>query len=163
MHCDHLSQAAVMSIDRPGPRMTFVSPRRKTMFKNNWLAGAAFAGLLAVSGAAQAAGVSFVQPADGATVSNPVHVVFAVEGMKVAQAGTVTEGTGHHHLLIDGKGLPKGEVIPVSDKSLHFGKGQTETDLTLPPGDHTLTLQFGDGAHRSYGPEMSKTITVHVK
>jgi hypothetical protein len=143
--------------------MTFVSQRRKTMFKNKWLASAALAGLLAVSGVAQAAGVSFVQPADGATVSNPVHVVFAVEGMKVAPAGTVTEGTGHHHLLIDGKGLPKGEVIPVSDKSLHFGKGQTETDLTLPPGDHTLTLQFGDGAHRSYGPEMSKTITVHVK
>ena len=133
------------------------------MFKNKWLAGTVLAGLLAVAGAAQAASVSFVQPADGATVSNPVHVVFGVEGMTIAPAGTMTEGTGHHHLLIDGKPLPKGEVIPVSDKSLHFGKGQTETDLTLPPGDHTLTLQFGDGAHRSYGPEMSKTITVHVK
>jgi hypothetical protein len=127
------------------------------MLKNKWLAGAALAGLLAVSGAAQAAGVSFVQPKDGATVSNPVHVVFGVEGMKIAPAGTMTEGTGHHHLLIDGKPLPKGEVIPATDKSLHFGKAQTETDLTLPPGDHTLTLQFGDG------PEMSKTITVHVK
>jgi hypothetical protein len=133
------------------------------MFNNKWLAGAALAGLLAVSGVAQAASVSFVQPADDASVSNPVHVVFGVEGMKIAPAGTMTEGTGHHHLLIDGKPLPKGEVIPVSDKSLHFGKGQTSTDLTLPPGDHTLTLQFGDGAHRSYGPEMSKTITVHVK
>ena len=133
------------------------------MFKNKWLAGTVLAGLLAVSGAAQAAGVSFVQPADGATVTNPVHVVFGVDGMKIAPAGTMTEGAGHHHLLIDGKPLPKGEVIPATDKSLHFGKGQTETDLTLPPGDHTLTLQFGDGAHRSYGPEMSKTITVHVK
>jgi hypothetical protein len=133
------------------------------MFKHKWLAGAALAGLLAVSGVAQAASVSFVQPADGASVSNPVHVVFGVQGMKIAPAGTMTDGTGHHHLLIDGKPLPEGEVIPVSDKSLHFGKGQTETDLTLPPGDHTLTLQFGDGAHRSYGPEMSKTFTVHVK
>jgi hypothetical protein len=133
------------------------------MFKHKWLTGVALAGLLAVAGVAQAASVSFVQPKDGATVSNPVHVVFAVEGMNVAPAGTMTEGTGHHHLLIDGKPLPKGEVIPANDKSLHFGKGQTETDLTLPPGDHTLTLQFGDGAHRSFGPEMSKTITVHVK
>jgi hypothetical protein len=133
------------------------------MFKNKWLAGTVLAGLLAVSGAAQAASVSFVQPADGATVSNPVHVVFGVDGMTIAPAGTMTEGTGHHHLLIDGKPLPKGEVIPANDKSLHFGKGQTETDLTLPPGDHTLTLQFGDGMHRSYGPELSKTITVHVK
>jgi len=89
--------------------------------------------------------------------------VFAVDGMKIGPAGTMTEGTGHHHLLIDGQPLPKGEVIPATDKSLHFGKGQTETDLTLPPGDHTLTLQFGDGMHRSYGPELSKTITVHVK
>ena len=111
------------------------------MFKNKWLAGTVLAGLLAVSGAAQAAGVSFVQPADGAIVTNPVHVVFGVDGMKIAPAGTMTEGTGHHHLLIDGKPLPKGEVIPATDKSLHFGKGQTETDLTLPPGDHTLTLQ----------------------
>ncbi|CAB3635889.1 DUF4399 domain-containing protein [Paraburkholderia rhynchosiae] len=133
------------------------------MFKTQWLTGAALAGLLAVSGVAQAASVSFVKPTDGATVSNPVHVVFALDGMKIAPAGTMADGTGHHHLLVDGKPLPKGEVIPANDKSLHFGKGQTETDLTLPPGDHTLTLQFGDGAHRSYGPELSKTITVHVK
>ncbi|CAD6548555.1 DUF4399 domain-containing protein [Paraburkholderia kirstenboschensis] len=133
------------------------------MFRSRWLSGAALAALLAASGAAQAASVSFVQPRDGASVSNPVHVVFRVDGMKIAPAGTLTDGTGHHHLLVDGKPLPKGEVIPANDKSLHFGKGQTETDLTLPPGDHTLTLQFGDGAHRSYGPELSKTITVHVK
>ena len=133
------------------------------MFRSRWLSGAALAALLAASGAAQAASVSFVQPTDGASVSNPVHVVFRVEGMKIAPAGTMTDGTGHHHLLVDGKPLPKGEVIPANDKSPHFGKGQTETDLTLPPGDHTLTLQFGDGAHRSYGPDLSKTITVHVK
>ena len=60
------------------------------MFKNKWLVGAALAGLLAVSGAAQAASVSFVQPADGATVSNPVHVVFGVDGMKIAPAGSLS-------------------------------------------------------------------------
>ncbi|ALP62414.1 MULTISPECIES: DUF4399 domain-containing protein [Paraburkholderia] len=133
------------------------------MLNNRWLAGAACAGMLVLSGAAHAAGVSFVEPKDGATVSNPIHVKFAVEGMKIVPAGTMTEGTGHHHLIIDGQPLPKGEVIPANDKSLHFGKGQTETEITLPPGDHTLTLDFGDGAHRSYGPEMSKTITIHVK
>jgi hypothetical protein len=119
--------------------------------------------MLVMSGVAHAAGVSFVEPKDGATVSNPVHVKFAVDGMKVVPAGTIADGTGHHHLIIDGQPLPKGEVIPANDKSLHFGKGQTETEITLPPGDHTLTLDFGDGAHRSYGPEMSKTITIHVK
>ncbi|WP_176115977.1 DUF4399 domain-containing protein, partial [Burkholderia cepacia] len=58
--------------------------------------------------------------------------------------------------------IPKGEVIPASEHSLHFGKAQTETDIQLPPGKHTLTLQFGDGMHRSYGPAMSQTITVNV-
>lgn len=133
------------------------------MVNNKWLVSALCAGLFAVASVAHAEGVFFVTPKDGATVSNPVHVQFGVEGMTVAPAGTMTENTGHHHLLIDGEPLPKGQVVPASDKSLHFGKGQTETDITLPPGDHKLTLQFGDGAHRSYGPEMSQTITVHVK
>jgi len=110
-----------------------------------------------------AAGVSFVEPADGATVSNPVHLKFAVSGMQVAPAGELIKGAGHHHILIDGKPLQKGEVVPASDHAIHYGKGQTEADLTLPRGEHTLTLQFADGAHRSYGPEWSQTIKVHVK
>lgn len=133
------------------------------MVRNTWLAAAAFASLFAVTGVARAEGVFFVEPKDGATVTNPVHVKFGIDGMTVAPAGTVTPGTGHHHLLIDGGPLPQGQVAPVSDKSIHYGKGQTETDITLPPGDHTLTAQFADGAHRSYGPEWSQTITVHVK
>jgi hypothetical protein len=83
--------------------------------------------------------------------------------MKVAPAGTMTEGTGHHHLIIDGAAVPKGTVVPADDTHIHYGKGQTEADVKLPPGDHTLTMQFADGAHRSYGPEMSSTIKVHVK
>ena len=74
-----------------------------------------------------------------------------------------TPNKGHHHLLIDAGPMQKGLVIPVNEKSLHFGKAQTEADVKLPPGDHTLTLQFGDGAHQSFGPEMSQTIKIHVK
>jgi hypothetical protein len=140
--------------------------QENTMLKNMFSA-AALSGALALTafpGAAHAQShVSFVEPKDGATVTSPVHVKFAVEGMKIAPAGTMTEGTGHHHLLIDSGPLPKGTVIPASDTSLHYGKGQTEADVKLPPGDHTLTMQFGDGAHRSYGPEMAQTIKVHVK
>ena len=132
------------------------------MSKNKWLACVTLAGLVAATGAARAEGVSFVEPKDGATVSSPVHVKFAVDGMKVAPAGTMTEVTGHHHLLIDSGPLPKGEVVPVNDKSLHYGKGQTEADVPLPPGDHKLTAQFADGAHQSYGSTWSQTITVHV-
>ncbi|MDR5854038.1 DUF4399 domain-containing protein [Caballeronia sp. LZ062] len=118
----------------------------------------------AIAGPAHAQSrVYFVEPKDGATVTSPVHVKFGMEGMTLAPAGTMTEGTGHHHLLIDSGPLPKGTVIPASDTSLHYGKAQTEADVKLPPGDHTLTMQLGDGAHRSYGPEMAQTIKVHVK
>jgi hypothetical protein len=46
---------------------------------------------------------------------------------------------------------------------MHFGKGQTETPLTLAPGEHTLSLQFADGLHRSYGAAYRKTIRITVK
>ncbi|MQQ99949.1 DUF4399 domain-containing protein [Glaciimonas soli] len=107
--------------------------------------------------------VSFVTPADGAVVTSPFVVKFAVNGMTIKPVGDMTEGTGHHHLLIDLGPMPTGEAIPMDAQHKHYGKGQTEDTLTLAPGVHQLTLQFGDGAHRSYGPAMSKTITVTVQ
>lgn len=107
--------------------------------------------------------VFFVAPANGAVVSNPVVVKFGVEGMAIKPAGEGVPNTGHHHLIIDGDPIPAGQVVPADDSHLHFGKGQTETTVNLTPGDHTLTMQFADGAHRSYGPAMSQTIKVHVK
>ena len=117
--------------------------------------------LLAASAFAQS--VSFVEPADGATVSSPFKVKFALKGMDIKPAGDMTAKTGHHHLLINMGPMKAGEMIPMDEKHLHFGKGQTETDVTLPPGQYTLTMQFANGAHQSYGPELSKSIKVTVK
>jgi hypothetical protein len=122
--------------------------------------------LLSCSESKPQAHVSFVQPVDGATVGKKFKVVMAVEGMKVQKAGDIVPGTGHHHLIID-----QGEdsYIPlqatvVNDRThLHFGKGQTETTLHLFPGKHTLTLQFANGHHKSYGHALSQTINVTVK
>ena len=108
-------------------------------------------------------GVFFVEPKNGATVPAEFKVVMGVKGMSIAPAGETAPGTGHHHLLVDTKPVKKGDVIPADDSHLHFGKGQTETTLKLAPGKHRLQLQFADGAHRSYGPAMRKTITVVVK
>ncbi|MBA5845094.1 DUF4399 domain-containing protein, partial [Escherichia coli] len=66
--------------------------------------------------------VFFEAPSDGATVSNPVTVKFGLEGMELRPAGDMTPNTGHHHLLIDERPIPKGDVIPASERSLHFGK-----------------------------------------
>ena len=116
---------------------------------------------VAVSAFAQS--VSFVEPADGAVVSSPFKVKFAVNGMEVKPAGDMTANTGHHHLLINAAPIKAGEVVPADATHIHFGKGQTETEVTLPPGSYTLTMQFANGLHQSYGPDMSKTIKVTVK
>jgi hypothetical protein len=107
--------------------------------------------------------VSFVEPANGATVSSPFKVKFAVSGMDVKPAGDMTANTGHHHLLVNATPVKAGEVIPADEKHIHFGKGQTETELTLPPGNYTLTMQFANGLHQAYGPAMNKEIKITVK
>ena len=106
--------------------------------------------------------VSFAEPADGAEVKSPVKVVFQVEGAEVKPAGELVEGTGHHHIIIDGAATGAGEAVAKDETHIHYGGGQTEAELELAPGQHTLTLQFADGMHRSYGPELSKTISVTV-
>lgn len=109
-------------------------------------------------------GVYFIELSDGAEVKNPIKIKMGVKGMTVVPAGELKEGTGHHHVLIDGPDyIEEGIVIPSDEKHLHFGDGRTETEITLPPGEHTLTLQFADGLHRSYGPKYAKKIKIIVK
>jgi hypothetical protein len=116
-----------------------------------------------VAGGAAAQSVDFTEPKNGALVSSPFKVKFAVTGMEVKPAGSMDNNTGHHHLIINGDGVKVGESIPFDEKHLHFGKGQTETEVTLPPGTYKLTMQFANGAHQSYGPGLARSITVTVK
>jgi hypothetical protein len=108
-------------------------------------------------------GVYFVEPTDGATVTSPFKVKFGLKGMEVKPAGEQVTGTGHHHLLINRDSLAAGQIIPADDVHIHFGKGQTETEVKLAPGTYKLTMQFADGFHLSYGKEMSAALTVTVK
>lgn len=108
--------------------------------------------------------VFFKNLKNGQTVSSPFKVEMGVAGMSVDTAGTVREGSGHHHLLIDaGDSLAAGTTVPKDSTHLHFGNAQTETELSLAPGKHQLTLQFADGLHRSYGSKLAHSITVNVK
>jgi hypothetical protein len=110
--------------------------------------------------------VYFIAPRDGAKVRGPVTVKFGLKGMGVAPAGVQFENTGHHHLLIDTdlSELNLDAPLPASGKVLHFGKGQTETALTLAPGKHTLEIVFADYLHQSFNPPLhSKKITVTVE
>jgi hypothetical protein len=121
--------------------------------------------LLAANVSADESPAYIVSPADGATVKNPVTVVFGLRNpWGVAPAGTKLDNTGHHHLLIDVPLPDLSQPIAKDDQHRHFGAGQTETTLTLSPGKHSLQLLLGDFAHVPHQPPvMSKPITITVE
>ena len=104
-------------------------------------------------------------PANGAIVpSGPIKVWFGTRNFGVAPAGVVKANTGHHHLLIDAPVPPLNEPIPNDRNHLHFGMGQTETVIDLPPGKHTLQLLMGDANHVPHDPPViSRPITITVR
>ena len=84
--------------------------------------------------------------------------------MGIAPAGSQIESTGHHHLVIDADLPDLSQPIPSSDNYRHFGKGQTEVEVDLPPGTHTLQLLLGDWLHRPHNPPVySEVVTVTVE
>ncbi len=109
--------------------------------------------------------VYIIAPKDGARIKGPVTVLFGLKGMGVAPAGVKFDNTGHHHLLID-TDLPADltQPLPATDAIRHFGKGQTEATLELPPGRHTLQLLFADYTHTPFAPNVvSRKITITVE
>lgn len=106
----------------------------------------------------------FISLSDGDTVSGEFKLHFGLRGMGVAPAGINVANTGHHHLLIDLETLPAMDVpLPKNDQVRHFGGGQTETSLSLAPGEHTLQLLLGNFSHVPHEPPvMSEKITITV-
>ena len=109
--------------------------------------------------------VYFIGLKDRKTVNKNFTIRFGLKGMGIAPAGVVAPGTGHHHLLIDMDELPDFSVpLGASEKLVHFGKGQTETQPKLSPGKHTLQLVFADYIHLPHDPPVvSEKITITVK
>lgn len=106
----------------------------------------------------------FISPQDGATLASPVTVRFGLKGMGIAPAGIAMENTGHHHLLIDTVLPPLDRPVPADAQHVHFGKGQTETVVTLAPGTHRLQLLLGDYLHLPHDPPVvSESITITVR
>jgi len=109
--------------------------------------------------------VYIISPKNDATVHSPFKVQFGLtKEMGIAPAGIKFDNTGHHHLLIDTEApADMSAPLPATEKIVHFGKGQTETTLTLPPGKHTLQLLLADMSHVPHQPSViSKKITITV-
>src|SRR3979411_3523922 len=107
----------------------------------------------------------FVWPQAGTTIKGGFWCRFGLRDMGVTHAGDDFQNSGHHHLLIDvDEPLDLNEPIPQDKNHLHFGAGQTEARIELPPGKHTLQLVLGDAKHYPFNPPLaSKKITISIK
>jgi hypothetical protein len=105
-----------------------------------------------------AAQVYIVSPEENAEVQSPVTVQFGADGFDVAPAGTYEPRTGHHHLLVNTPLPALDQPVPADENHIHFGAGQTETTLELPPGEHTLQLLLGDGNHQPHNPPLYSAV-----
>jgi hypothetical protein len=105
-----------------------------------------------------------IWPRDGAKLKGAFWCRFGLRNMGVTHAGDATPNAGHHHLLIDvTEPLDPNLPIPQDKNHLHFGAGQTEARVDLPPGKHTLQLVLGDANHVPFSPPLiSKKITITV-
>ena len=114
--------------------------------------------------AAKDAYLYIIWPLDGTQVKGAFWCRFGLRNMGVTHAGDATANMGHHHLFIDVTDpLDPNEPIPSDKKHLHFGAGQTEARLDLPPGPHTLQLVLGDAEHIPFDPPLvSKKIRIVV-
>lgn len=108
--------------------------------------------------------VFIISPANGATVPTTFTVKFGISGIELSPAGIAKANSGHHHLLIDTDPLPDlTKALPATEKIIHFGQAQTETEITLEPGTHTLQLVLGNYLHVPHTtPVISEKITVTV-
>lgn len=111
--------------------------------------------------------VFFIGIEDGAVVKNPFKILFGIEGFGIIPAGTTDKNRhtgGHHHLLVDVELPDLDEPIPNDEHHFHFDQGETEVELELPPGRHTLRLLLGDEQHEPQDPPLiSEKITITVK
>lgn len=105
----------------------------------------------------------FISPNDGDEITSPVNILFGLSGAGVAPAGVVFPDSGHHHMLVDTGMPPENIPIPEDANHLHFGLGQSEAMVELPPGEHQLQLLLGDHLHIPHDPPVaSEVITVTV-
>ncbi len=143
----------------------------RTIFRQRVIAAVLTAGFCWGPWAAQAqtpapadAFLYIIYPSDGQRIRGSFPVRFGLRNMGVTHAGDRTPNTGHHHLLINvNEPVEPNEPIPTDRQHIHFGMGQTETRLELPPGKHVLQLVLGDADHKPFAPLLvSKKITVTV-
>lgn len=134
-----------------------------TAIASSCLCGAAVAQDAQQRSMPEGARVYIVWPSDGQVIRGGFWVRMGLTAGGIAPAGVEKAGTGHHHILVDAPLPPLDQPIPNDRNHLHFGLGQTEARLELPPGRHTLQLLLADENHVPHQPPLySRQITITV-
>ena len=138
-----------------------MSLSRRRLLQTTMLAAAMPAAALSTTGAFAAGGTPapdgavlyIIWPQDGEHIKGSFWCRFGLRNMGVTHAGDSSPNMGHHHLFIDvEEPLDPASPIPADKKHMHFGAGETEVHLELPPGQHTLQLVMGDALHYPFAP-----------
>jgi len=74
------------------------------------------------------------------------------------------QSSGHFHIVVDTGDTfwPEGTTMPNDPTHIHYGDGQTDANLILSPGQHTLLLQMCNSDHQSYGEAFASYVTITV-
>ncbi len=90
----------------------------------------------------------FTNLKDGDVKEAPLVVRFGLSMRGIVPAGKTAGRAGHHHLLVN-QPLPLDfkQPLPFTEKYIHFGKGQMEAVLNLPPGKYELRMLLADQGH----------------
>ncbi len=93
----------------------------------------------------------FTNLKDGDKVETPFVARFGLSMRGLVPAGKSAGRAGHHHLLVN-QGLPMDfkKPLPFTDQYIHFGKGQMESVINLPPGTYEVRLLLADAGHIPY-------------
>ena len=93
----------------------------------------------------------FTNLKDGGVYESPFVARFGLSMRGLVPAGKTAGRAGHHHLLVN-QALPLDfkKPLPFTDKYIHFGKGQMEMVINLPPGSYDLRLLLADQGHIPY-------------
>ena len=93
----------------------------------------------------------FTNLTDRQKIETPFVAHFGLSMRGIVPAGKTAGNAGHHHLLINQE-LPLDfkKPLPFTEHYIHFGKGQMEALVDLPPGSYTLRLVLADKGHIPY-------------
>lgn len=150
----------------PGDKRTEGVSMRSRMVVAAWVAAIGVAPAFAErTPSPPDAAVYIIWPYDGAIIAGgKLWLRMGLRNMGLAPKGVQMAGVGHHHVLIDTELPPLDQEIPSDRNHIHFGTGQSEARIELPPGKHTLQLLLGDHNHVPHDPPIhSNKITVTVQ